>query len=69
MAEFIKIYDDNPNPNAIEKVVKVLRKGGLIIFPTDTVYGLACDINNTKGVELMARIKGVKAINANFLEF
>ena len=66
MAEFIKIYDDNPNPNAIEKVVKVLRKGGLIIFPTDTVYGLACDINNTKGVELMARIKGVKAINANF---
>jgi len=66
MAEFIKIYNDNPNPKAIDKVVKVLRNGGLIIFPTDTVYGLACDINNTKGVELMARIKGVKVNNANF---
>ncbi|MDU8886852.1 L-threonylcarbamoyladenylate synthase [Yeosuana sp. MJ-SS3] len=66
MAEFIKIYRDNPNPKAIDKVVKVLRKGGLIIFPTDTIYGLACDINNTRGVELMARIKGVKVNNANF---
>lgn len=66
MAEFIKIYSDNPNPKAVDKVVKVLRNGGLIVFPTDTVYGLACDINNTKGVELMARIKGVKVNNANF---
>jgi tRNA A37 threonylcarbamoyladenosine synthetase subunit TsaC/SUA5/YrdC len=66
MAEFIKIYNDNPNPKAIEKVVRVLRRGGLIIFPTDTVYGLACDINNSKGIELIARIKGVKVINAKF---
>jgi len=66
MAEFIKIYNDNPNPKAIEKVVRVLRRGGLIIFPTDTVYGLACDINNSKGIELIARIKGVKVNNANF---
>ncbi|HMB99564.1 MAG TPA: L-threonylcarbamoyladenylate synthase [Flavobacteriaceae bacterium] len=66
MTEFIKIYNENPNSKAIEKVVKILRKGGLIIFPTDTVYGLACDINNSKGIELIARIKGVKVTNANF---
>ena len=40
MAEFIKIYNENPNPKEIAKVVKVLQKGGLVIYPTDTVYGL-----------------------------
>jgi tRNA A37 threonylcarbamoyladenosine synthetase subunit TsaC/SUA5/YrdC len=40
----IKIYPENPNPKAIEQVVEVLRKGGIIIYPTDTVYGLGCDI-------------------------
>ncbi|MGB5664627.1 L-threonylcarbamoyladenylate synthase, partial [Eudoraea sp.] len=43
MAEFIKIYEQNPNPKEIDKVVSILRKGGLIIYPTDTVYGLGCD--------------------------
>lgn len=66
MAEFIKIYPENPNPAAIAKVVKVLKNGGLIIYPTDTVYGLGCDITNTKALERIAKIKGVKLEKANF---
>ena len=66
MAEFIKIYNDNPNPKEIEKVVKVLQKGGLVIYPTDTVYGLGCDITSTKALEKIAKIKGVKLEKANF---
>ena len=66
MAEFIKIYPENPNPKAIQKVVKVLKSGGLIIYPTDTVYGLGCDITNIKALERIARIKGVKLEKSNF---
>ena len=66
MAQFIKIYEDKPNEAAIAKVVKVLKDGGLIIYPTDTVYGLGCDITNTKALERIAKIKGVKLEKANF---
>ncbi len=66
MAELIKIYEDNPNPKAIREVVEVLKKGGLVIFPSDTVYGLGCDITNNKALEKVARIKGVKLEKANF---
>lgn len=66
MAQIIKIYEENPNPKQIEKVVAVLKKGGLVIYPTDTVYGLGCDITNTKALEKIARIKGIKLEKANF---
>ena len=66
MADFIKIYPENPNEREIAKVVKVLKNGGLIIYPTDTVYGLGCDITNTKALEKIARIKGIKLEKANF---
>ena len=66
MAEFIKIYEDKPSESAIKKVVDVLRNGGLIIYPTDTVYGLGCDITNTKALERIAKIKGIKLEKANF---
>ncbi len=66
MAQFIKIYEENPNPKAIKKVVEVLKRGGLIIYPTDTVYGLGCDITNTKALQRIAQIKGVKLDKANF---
>ena len=66
MAEFIKIYPENPNTKAIQKVVNVLKKGGLIIYPTDTVYGLGCDITNAKALERIAKIKGVKLEKSNF---
>src|SRR5690554_2056166 len=66
MSLFIKIYPENPNPKEVEKAVKVLKNGGLIIYPTDTVYGLGCDITNTKALEKIAKIKGVKLEKANF---
>lgn len=66
MAEFIKIYEENPNPKEINRVVNILKRGGLIIYPTDTVYGLGCDITNTKALERIARIKNVKLEKANF---
>lgn len=66
MAEFIRIYEENPNPKAIERVVGVLKRGGLIIYPTDTVYGLGCDITNIKALERVARIKQVKLEKSNF---
>jgi tRNA threonylcarbamoyl adenosine modification protein (Sua5/YciO/YrdC/YwlC family) len=66
MSQFIKIYEDKPNEAAIKKVVDVLRNGGLIIYPTDTVYGLGCDITNTKALERVAKIKGIKLDKANF---
>lgn len=66
MSQLIKIYPDNPNAAAIKKVVEVLRNGGLIIYPTDTVYGLGCDITNTKALERIAKIKGIKLDKANF---
>jgi tRNA threonylcarbamoyl adenosine modification protein (Sua5/YciO/YrdC/YwlC family) len=66
MAQFIKIYEDKPNEAAIARVVKVLQDGGLVIYPTDTVYGLGCDITNTKALERIAKIKGVKLDKANF---
>jgi sua5/yciO/yrdC/ywlC family protein len=66
VAQFIKLYNENPNEKEIAKIVEVLRNGGLIIYPTDTVYGLGCDITNTKALEKIARIKGVKLEKANF---
>ncbi|MFK7781847.1 L-threonylcarbamoyladenylate synthase [Psychroserpens sp.] len=66
MAELIRIYEENPNPKEIKKVVEALKRGGLIIYPTDTVYGLGCDITNIKALEKIARIKGLKLEKSNF---
>ena len=66
MAELIRIYEENPNPKEIRKVIDVLKNGGLVIYPTDTVYGLGCDIKNIKALERVARIKGVKLEKSNF---
>jgi len=66
MSTYLKIYNENPNLKEIDKVVKILQKGGLIIYPTDTVYGLGCDITNTKALEKIAKIKGIKLEKANF---
>lgn len=66
MAFFVKVYDENPNTSVINKVVEVLKKGGIIIYPTDTVYGMGCDITNAKAVEKIARIKGIKVDKSNF---
>ncbi len=62
----LKLYNDNPNPREVEKIAKILRDGGVIIYPTDTVYGLGCDITKQRAVERVARIKGVKPEKSNF---
>lgn len=66
MAKYIRLYEENPNPKDVEKVVAILKKGGLIIYPTDTVYGLGCDITNIKALERIAKIKAVKLEKSNF---
>lgn len=66
MAELIKLYEDHVDEKQLNKIVKILRNGGLIIYPTDTVYGLGCDITNKSALEKLARIKGVKLDKANF---
>ena len=53
---FIKIYPENPNPKAIDKVISVLRDGGLVIYPTDTVYAIGCDALNVRAVEKICQI-------------
>ncbi len=62
----LNIHPDNPSPQRIAAVVECLKKGGVIIYPTDTVYGLGCDIYNRKAVERICKIKGIKPKNANF---
>ena len=61
-----RIYNENPNEKEIEAVANCLKNGGVIIYPTDTVYALGCDINNKKALERIARIKGVKLKDAHF---
>lgn len=65
-AEFFKLYPDNPERRKIEHIVDVLRDGGLIIYPTDTIYGLGCDFSNTKALEKVKRLKGIKGKSMNF---
>lgn len=61
----LKIYEDNPNDKSIQQVVDVLKKGGVIIYPTDTVYGLGCDITNHKAIERVCEIRGIRPDKAN----
>jgi len=62
----VKLYSENPNERIIRSITETLHKGGIIIYPTDTVYGIGCDITNQKAVEKVARFKGVKVENAMF---
>ena len=62
----IRLYDENTNLKDILKVVEILREGGVIIYPTDTIYGIGCDITKPKAVERVARIKNVKPEKADF---
>jgi tRNA threonylcarbamoyl adenosine modification protein (Sua5/YciO/YrdC/YwlC family) len=61
----IRIHPENPPERDLLKVVDILRDGGVIIYPTDTVYGIGCDIMNRKAVERIAKIKGIKPEKAN----
>ncbi|MCD7937244.1 MAG: threonylcarbamoyl-AMP synthase [Tannerellaceae bacterium] len=61
----IKIYPQNPNQKEIDKVVHILREGGLVIYPTDTVYAIGCDALNVRAVEKICQIKGINPQKSN----
>jgi len=60
------MWDDNPSDRQISKIIDVLKEGGVIIYPTDTVYGIGCDITKHKAIERIAQLKDVKVEKANF---
>lgn len=61
----VEIHPQNPEPRKIAQAIEIIRKGGVIIFPTDTIYALGCDLNNTKAIEKVCRILGKKPEKAN----
>ncbi len=62
----LKLYEKNPEQKVVQKVVELLQYGGVIIYPTDTVYGIGCDITKARAVERVARIKGIRPEKARF---
>ena len=66
MAELIKLYEEKTDQQQLKRIAKAMRDGALVIYPTDTVYGLGCDITNKEAIEKIARIKGIKSDKANF---
>lgn len=61
----LKLYNENPNPREIEKVVSTLRDGGIVIYPTDTLYGMGCDALNVRAVERICDLKGINPQKSN----
>ncbi|MBM7419643.1 MULTISPECIES: L-threonylcarbamoyladenylate synthase [Chryseobacterium] len=66
MAKILKIYPDNPQENLINEVIKTLNNGGLIIYPSDTIYALGCNIFDIKAMEKLAQIKKQKLEKSKF---
>lgn len=62
----VRLFEDNPNEREIRKIGDLLRNGGVIIYPTDTIYAIGCDINSVKAVQRVAAIRGVKPEKSNF---
>lgn len=65
-AELIKLYPENPEEKKIQHIAEVLRNGGVVIYPTDTVYGMGCDITNQKAIDRICKIKGINPKKHNF---
>jgi len=62
----LKLYEESPSPRHIKKVAEVLAGGGVVIYPTDTIYALGCDLHNMKAIDRLARIKGIRKEDAQF---
>lgn len=65
-AILLEIHPKNPDARKIKQAIEIIQNGGLVIYPTDTLYGLGCDITNTKAVERICRIKNIKPEKASF---
>ena len=59
----VKVYPQNPNPKHIRRIAETLERGGIIIYPTDTVYAMGCDIRAPRAIERIARFKGQNPLN------
>jgi tRNA threonylcarbamoyl adenosine modification protein (Sua5/YciO/YrdC/YwlC family) len=64
-AEFLSIHPQNPEQRKINRVVEVLQKGGIIIYPTDTIYGIGCDLMNRRAVERVCQVMNIKPLKLN----
>ncbi|HLZ17132.1 MAG TPA: L-threonylcarbamoyladenylate synthase [Cyclobacteriaceae bacterium] len=64
-AEFLSIHPQNPEPRKINRAVEVVQKGGIIIYPTDTIYGIGCDLTNRRAVERLCRVLDIKPLRLN----
>lgn len=62
---FIKLYNENPNPKEIDRIVSILQNGGLVIYPTDTVYAMGCDALNVRAIERICKLKGINPVKNN----
>jgi tRNA threonylcarbamoyl adenosine modification protein (Sua5/YciO/YrdC/YwlC family) len=65
-AELVEVFPDNPDDRVIDKIVKCLKNGGVIIYPTDTVYSMGCDSSNVKAVERLCKLKNIKPSQNKF---
>lgn len=65
-AELIQMHPHNPEPRKLARVVETLRQGGVVIYPTDTVYGMGCDIHQARAIERVAQAKGIRADKSDF---
>ena len=63
---FLNIHPQNPEPRKLEQVVKCLEKNGVIIYPTDSVYAIGCDMRNPKAIEKLGNIRKIDARDALF---
>jgi tRNA threonylcarbamoyl adenosine modification protein (Sua5/YciO/YrdC/YwlC family) len=63
--KILKIFEENPNDRYIDEAVEILRAGGIIIYPTDTLYALGCDALNNQAIERICKIKGLKSDKTN----
>lgn len=66
MAEYVKLYEKDTNPRDLKLVTECFLDGGVVIYPTDTVYAVGCDINSRSGIERVSKIKNIKVKDANF---
>ena len=68
-AELLSIHPDNPEPRKIARTVEVLKKGGIVVYPTDTIYGIGCDLKNRRAVQRLCQIIGIKPqkLNLSFI--
>ena len=57
----LKLHEENPSERKLDTIVEILKKGGIIIYPTDTRYGIACDIYNPDGINKIAKLKGINS--------